>query len=187
MISKACRQVRDGDAVALPSGASKAVCTASHGKAGVPHSCITCSGGVQRDAPAAAKMVHLWGIIPVHVGPEQASSCVCRPMNASRTASSRLRPGDSLPALRKPIPESPFKQPRGFTASFSSFPPLKYTLCGAALLLIITLQVGFLSLSWSYQGCIASSRSKRCRIVLDMGLLCSSAVSCSRVGFTSSM
>ena len=78
---------------------------------------------------------------PLHVGPEQAALHVCRPENASQAASSRLRLGDSLPALGKPIPESPFKRSQGLTASFGSLPPLKYTFCGAALLLIITLQV----------------------------------------------
>ena len=92
------------------------------------------------DALAADRTEYLWGAA-VHAGHEQAALCFCRPVNASRAASSRLRLGDSLPALGKPIPESPFKRSQGFTASFGSLPPLKYIFCGAALLLIITLQV----------------------------------------------
>ena len=78
-----------------------------------------------------------------------------------RAASSRLRLGDSLPAMGKPIPESPFKRSQGLTASFGSLPPVKYTLCGAALLLIITLQVTYralLQIALAIKSCMASSR-----------------------------
>ena len=64
--------------------------------------------------------------------------------------------------MGKPIPESPFKRSQGLTASFGSLPPVKYFLCGAALLLIITLQVTYrvlLQIALAIKSCMASSRS----------------------------